>query len=164
MRPILETGFQMNKNSQNIINPEVAEVFDSYPEEIKVKLMYLRQLLLDTAASIDEVGEIEETIRWGEPSYLTPKTKSGSTIRMAWIKSQPNQYAIYFICTTNLVEEFRERYPTEFKYGGNRCIIFNLNDDIPVKELKNCIALALTYHLNKRHEPSVRWGMVEKIT
>ena len=78
--------------SEKIENAEVASVFNSYPQKIRTKLLILRQLILDTAASIEVVGEIEETLKWGEPSYLTPKTKSGSTIRIAWKESQEEQY------------------------------------------------------------------------
>jgi len=148
--------------SKKINKPEVAAIFKSYPQKIRKKLMFLRQLILETAASTEGVGEIEETLKWGEPSYLTPKTKSGSTIRIDWKKSQEDQYAMYFKCTANLVVAFKERYPTEFRFGGNRSIIFNIDDEIPVKELKSCIALALTYHLNKKLEPADRWEMMEK--
>ena len=149
---------------KKIKDPEVAAVFKSYPQKIRRKLMDLRQLILDTATSTGGVGEIEETLKWGEPSYLTPKTKSGSTIRIDWKASQKDQYAMYFKCTANLVETFKKRYPTEFEYGGNRSILFNLDDEIPAKELKSCIAMALTYHRNKKLAPSARWDMVENIT
>ncbi len=154
----------MAKNQNIPIIPEVAAVFDSYPQKIRTKLMILRQLILETAAAIEGVGEIEETLKWGEPSYLTPKTKSGSTIRIAWKKSQREQYSIYFKCTANLVPAFKEKYPKAFKFGGKRSIDFNLDDKVPVKELKKCIALALTYHLNKKLETSARWEMVDKVT
>lgn len=133
-----------------IENPEVSAVFNNYPEKMREKLMFLRQLIFETAAATEGVGELDETLKWGEPSYLTPKTKSGSTVRIDWKKINEGQYAMYFKCTTNLVETFREKYPTEFKFGGNRSIIFNEEDEIPVKELSDCIALALTYHLNKK--------------
>ena len=136
--------------SKKIKNPEVAAVFKSYPKNMREKLTFLRKLIFETAAATEGVGELEETLKWGEPSYLTPKTKSGSTIRIDRIKSQEEQYAMYFKCTTNLVETFREKYPNQFKYGGNRSIIFNEDDEIPVKELSDCISLALTYHLNKK--------------
>jgi hypothetical protein len=154
----------MAKKQSVPINPKVASVFDSYPKNIRTKLLYLRQLILDTAAMIESVGEIEESLKWGEPSYLTPKTKSGSTIRIAWKKSQGEQYSIYFKCTANLVPAFKEKYPEEFIFGGNRSIDFNMDDKVPVKELKNCIALALTYHINKKLETPARWEMVNKFT
>ena len=146
MRGIGASGMK----DRQIENPHVAAVFNNYPETMRKKLMFLRQLIFDTAAATEGVGELEETLKWGEPSYLTPKTKSGSTVRIDWKKSNEDQYAMYFKCTTNLVETFREKYPTEFRYGGNRSIIFNEDDEIPVKELSDCIALALTYHLRKK--------------
>jgi len=95
---------------KKIKNPEVAAVFKSYPRNMREKLMFLRQLILDTAAVTKGVGEIEETLKWGEPSYLTPKTKSGSTIRIDWKKSQEEEYAMYFKCTADIVTAFKERY------------------------------------------------------
>jgi len=153
-----------NISTKKIKNPEVAVVFESYPRKIRTKLMFLRQLVLDTAASIEAVGEIEETLKWGEPSYLTPKTKSGSTIRIAWKERREEEYSIYFKCTANLVPAFKEKYSRVFRFGGDRSIDFHIDDKVPVKELKNCIALALTYHLNKKLEPTLRWEMVEKWT
>jgi hypothetical protein len=35
-------------------------------------------------------------------------------------------------------------------YGGNRSILLNAQDEIPQAALRHCVALALTYHLNKR--------------
>lgn len=133
-----------------IESPEVAAVFNKYPEKMREKLMFLRQLIFETAATTAGVGKLEETLKWGEPSYLTPQTKSGSTVRIDWKKRKEDQYAMYFKCTTNLVERFQKKYPTEFKYGGKRSIIFNEDDEIPVKELSDCIGMALTYHLNKK--------------
>ncbi len=138
------------KNPNKLVNPEVAAVFDGYPRKMREKLLFLRQLILDTAAETEGVGELEETLKWGEPSYLTPKTKSGSTVRIDWKARDPDQYAIYFKCTTNLVESFREKYPEEFQYGGNRSIVFQKDEEVPVRELKDCISMALTYHLRKK--------------
>jgi hypothetical protein len=131
----------------------VAAAFAAYPKPLKPKLLALRRLILDTAKATKGVGALEETLKWGQPSYLTPETKSGSTIRIDQVKSADNQYALYFHCQTNLVETFRELYPTEFSYGGNRCIILDADDEVPKAALRHCVALALTYHLGKR-EPA----------
>jgi len=132
----------------------VEAAFDAYPKPLKPKLLALRRLILDTAKATRGVGALEETLKWGQPSYLTPETKSGSTIRIDRIKSAAGQYAMYFHCQTNLVETFRELYPDEFSYGGNRCIILNAVDDVPEPALRHCVALALTYHLNRRKKPA----------
>ena len=131
-------------------DPAVDAVFSAYPKPIKTKLLALRRLIFDTAEATNGVGRLEETLKWGQPSYLTPETKSGSTIRIDQVKSAANQYAVYFHCQTDLVATFRELYPTELSYGGNRSILLNAEHDIPEPALRHCVALALTYHLNKR--------------
>ena len=65
-----------------IQNPAVAAKFHNYPPQIRPKLMALRKIILETAANTAEVGEIEETLKWGEPAYLTSQSGSGSTIRI----------------------------------------------------------------------------------
>ncbi len=140
----------MKKQKYKFINHEVKEVFKKCDKDVREKLFFLRELIFKVAEQNEGVGELEETLRWNEPSYITKKPKSGSTIRINRIKNS-NNYAMYFNCQTTLVSTFRQIYPTEFKYGGNRSIIFNLNEEVPVKELSHCISLALTYHLNKKN-------------
>ena len=106
-------------------------------------MLYLRQLVLEVASEIPGLGEVVETLKWGEPSYVSPR---GATLRIDWKKSKPNQYAMYFHCKTKLVETFREIYRDQFKFEGNRAIVFSMNDEIPVEELKCCISLSLNYH------------------
>jgi len=128
----------------------VAAAFSSYPKRLRTRLLALRRLILDTAKATRGVGAIEETLKWGQVSYLTTESKSGSTIRIDQVKSEPDGYAIYFHCQTNLVETFRKHYPDKWKYGGNRSILLNVDDEVDVAALRHCIALALTYHLSKR--------------
>jgi uncharacterized protein DUF1801 len=138
------------KPSANSSDCAVDAVFGAYPKPLKTKLLALRRLIFETARATKGVGRLEETLKWGQPSYLTPETKSGSTIRIDQVKPATNRYAVYFHCQTDLVETFRELYPTEFSYGGNRSILLNAEDAIPEQALRHCVALALTYHLNKR--------------
>ena len=131
-------------------NSAVAKVFESYPPHMRRNLMALRKLILETAASIEGVGKIEETLKWGEPAYVTSQSKSGSTVRIDWKKSAPSQYAMYFHCQTNLVETFRTLFPNDFKFEGNRAIVFQEGDIVPTDSLAYCIAAALTYHRSKK--------------
>ena len=130
-------------------NPDVEEKFNTYPPKVRTKLLALRELVFQTAATTDGAGDIEETLKWGEPAYIT-KNKSGSTIRMDWKPKDPDHYAMYFNCQTNLVETFRTLFPNDFKFEGNRALVFSLNDKIPRDALALCINASLTYHLNKR--------------
>ena len=125
----------------------VESVFNSYPQHVKPKMMQLRKLVVDTANEIEELKELEETLKWGEPSYLT---KYGSTIRMDWKEKTPDQFAIYFKCTSRLVPTFKIIYKNKFTFEGDRAIVFYLEDKIPETELKHCIKMALTYHKIKQ--------------
>ena len=131
------------------IDPAVAAVLDSYPKPVKSKLLTLRALILDTARKTEGVGRLEEALKWGQASYLTSESKSGSTVRIDRVKSADDQLAVYFHCQTNLVETFRELYP-ELSFGGNRAILLEADKKLPEAELRHCVALALTYHLGKR--------------
>jgi hypothetical protein len=130
-------------------NPVVAAAFSSYPKRLRMKLLALRRLILDTARTTDGVGVLEETLKWGQVSYLTSESKSGSTIRIDRVKSEPDRVALYFHCQTNLVETFRELYP-DLAYGGNRCILLDATEELPKEALRHCVALALTYHIHRR--------------
>jgi hypothetical protein len=128
---------------------EVAAAFQAYPDAMREKLLRLRHLIFDAALATPGVGALEETLKWGQPSYATAETASGSPIRIDRVKSAPAQYAMYFHCQTNLVATFRELYSGELKFAGNRSILFDRDDRIPVRPLRHCVALALTYHLRK---------------
>lgn len=133
----------MNEIHSKIQNKIVREVFESYRLLVRKKLLFLRELIYAVAAQNSEIGELEECLKWAEPSYLA---KGGSTVRINWKSSSPEHYAIYFNCKTILIETFKELYGDIFCYEGNRAIVFNVNDEIPVIALKHCIELSLNYH------------------
>jgi len=125
------------------VDPRMKDKFDSYPRVIKPKLNALRKLIVQSAKELDTVEDLEETLKWGEPSYLA---KKGSTIRMDWKAKTPDQYQLYFKCTSKLVETFRKVYGNKFKYEKNRALVFDLKDKLPKEEIKQCIKAALQYH------------------
>lgn len=126
-----------------IKSPKVDKVFATYPENVRGKMQFLRELVIETARETDDLEALEETLKWGEPGFVT---KTGSTLRMDWKAKTPNQYAMYFQCTSRLVETFRLVFNNKFQYEGNRAIVFQLDDKVPADELKKCIRASLTYH------------------
>ncbi len=135
---------------QGIDNSDVQYVFDQYAEKTRQKLMKVRQLILDVASNTEGVGIIEETLKWGQISYLTLKSKSGTTIRIDEYQPDTQQIAVFVHCQTSLVETFQHMYPDYFRYEGNRAIIWDELGDEQADILKHFIKLALTYHQRKK--------------
>ncbi|MCK0139851.1 DUF1801 domain-containing protein [Aliiroseovarius sp. F47248L] len=126
-------------------NTAVADVFASFPEDAHSGLLTFRNLIFATANETSGVGRIEETLKWGQPAYLTPDSKSGTTIRLGVPKS--GGFAVYVHCQTTLISEFRSLFPDDFAYDGNRAILFEEGQALPVDPLRLFIKNALTYHL-----------------
>ncbi len=129
---------------------DVAAAFDLFPRAVRSRLMVVRRLIFETAALAEGVGPPTETLKWGEPAYLTAKSRSGSTIRLGWKPAQPNSGKVFFICNTGLVDDFRALFSDELTFEGNRAIIVDGSGLPPVGPLQTCIAMALTYHLRKK--------------
>jgi len=123
------------------MNVDIKQKFISYPAEVSVVLIQVRELILSVAEQ-DGISDLEETLKWGEPSYIS---KSGSTIRFDYKQKSPQQFCIYFNCKTKLIDTFKELYGDTFVYQGNRALVFELNQKLPNKELAHCISLALRY-------------------
>jgi len=124
----------------------VEKAFAAYPPAVRRQFMQLRALIFKTAAELKTVGPLTETLKWGEPAYLTEQSKSGSTIRFNWKAAEPDRLAICFNCQSRLVGYFRERFPHQFDYEGNRAVVVSLKESIPTAELSECLASALQYH------------------
>lgn len=128
-------------------DPRLKTKFNTYPPIVRKRMKHLRKLILEEAMNLDHVQELEETLKWGEPSYLV---KKGSTIRMDWKEKNPDQYALYFKCTSKLVSTFQEVYGDIFTYEKTRALLFPLDQELGVdKEVRSCIRMALSYHLIK---------------
>ena len=128
---------------------QVKAVIDGYPEWVQSPVLRIRQWIFEIAGSDPMIGKIEETLKWGEPSYLTSQTKSGSTIRLAWRAKHPEEFGIFLNCQTTLIDEARSLFPTRLRFEGNRGILFMKNDALPEDEIKLCLDMALTYHKRK---------------
>lgn len=126
---------------------DVRQKFAAYPPLQRMRLLAVRALILEVAAATDGVGRIEETLKWGQPSYLTPETKSGTTIR---IDAHPaGGAALYVNCQTDLVDTYRTHYPA-LTYEGTRAVVIAPDAPLPDKPLRHIVALALTYHARKK--------------
>ncbi|MEO0635661.1 MAG: DUF1801 domain-containing protein [Pseudomonadota bacterium] len=108
----------------------------------------LRNLIGEVAQETDSVGEIEETLKWGQPSFAPKRPKVGSSVRLQ--DNEDGSTGLMFICNTDLVERFRTQYPDQLDFIGNREIRVRELTAANEPALKHCVAMALTYHLSKR--------------
>ena len=107
------------------IPKQTCSAWEGLPEALTEKLLRLRGLILDIASADPDIGPLEETLKWGQPAFLTSDSGSGTTVRI-----------------------HRHKQSTEtLTFDGKRAVVFDVNDDLPVDAVRHCIAMALTYHL-----------------
>lgn len=130
------------------MTPEIQAKFSSYPFAAQKQLEEVRRLIFAVAEE-NALGAVEESLKWGEASYLV---KSGSAIRIDWKPKDPDVIKVYFHCQTSLIETFREIYRQEFDYEGKRAIVLPLTASVFGAPLKHCLQMALKYH-SLKHLP-----------
>ena len=156
-RPLCETGFREPGRSRGALwsggmtrkpPDNVASVVEAYPAAAQQRFHSIRRLIHREADRL-EAGPLTETLKWGEPSFLTEASRTGTTIRLAWKSRSANEMGVYVHCQTSLVDGWRDRFP-ELKFDGNRALLLPLDDDLPEDALLACISDALTHHRRKR--------------
>lgn len=138
----------MTQGAPAFEHPGVAAAFDAFPPGARDRLMQVRRLIFEVAAQTDRVGRIAETLKWGQPAYLTQQTKSGTTIRLGW-GEDGRSMSLFVHCQTSLVDAWRQQYNDQLTFIGNREISIPTHTDLPRAPLQHCIAMALTYHSRK---------------
>ncbi|WP_084591665.1 DUF1801 domain-containing protein [Gilvimarinus agarilyticus] len=128
-------------NLTPFLSDEVEDRFSSYPVKVLPVMLALRELLFSTAKRLN-LTPVEETLKWGEPSYLV---NGGSAVRMDWKAKTPDEYFLFFHCQTKLVDTFRELYAGELVFQGNRAIVLPLDKPLPEQKIAHCVELALRY-------------------
>ncbi|MAN76518.1 DUF1801 domain-containing protein [Pelagibacterium flavum] len=128
------------------VPPDVAQALSRHPARVQEQLRDIRQMIFATASAIEGVGPLTETLKWGEPAYLTEKTRSGTTIRLGVSKLAPDRGAVFFNCRTNLVGNFRANFADSFSFEGNRALIVPASGRLEETPLALCLRAALTYH------------------
>lgn len=127
-------------------NDDVKYVFGGFKSSAREKLLTIRDMIFQQADKNKKIGPIEESLKWGQPSYV-PISKCGSPIRLGIEKNTSDKIGLYVHCGTNLIETFKHIYPDEFNYRGNRGVLFDHSDGLPLEPLRHIISIALTYHL-----------------
>jgi len=124
---------------------QVAAAFDAIPPAAREGLLSLRSLIFEMADDLPNIGRLEEALRWGQPAYLTPVSKSGTTLRLGVPKS--GQFALFVHCQTSLIGDYTTMFPEQDRIEGSRAILFDEADQIDPMRHGWLIRRALTYHL-----------------
>ncbi len=138
----------MTMEAPSFDDTAVEAVFDAFEPEVREGLLSLRAVILEEAVALPEIGQLQETLKWGQPSYLTPDTKAGSTIRLGVPKQ--GGYALYAHCQTTILSDFQAIFGEDFSFEGNRAVIFRAGEEPDTEKLRLLVRSALTYHLAKR--------------
>lgn len=132
-----------------VIPEHTRAAWAGFPQALTEKLIQLRSLVLDVARDDPAIGPLEETLKWGQPAFLTTATGSGTTVRIHGHKRSTDTYALFVHCQTDLIDRYRHLYKDRLTFDGNRALLFDVRDALPVDVLRHCIAMALTYHSRK---------------
>ena len=124
------------------------EAFGAFPEGQRRVLLGARDLVLAAAAGDGRIGPLTETLKWGEPAYLTEATGSGSTLRLGVTRGD-RAPAMFVNCRTTLVEEIRARCDG-FGYEGTRAVLLPREIAAGADAVRHAAHLVLTYHLRRR--------------
>lgn len=133
--------------SEGVIPQDVAGVVAGFPDAAQDVFARLRGFVFEAAAE-RSVGPLEETLKWGEPAYLTTRARTGTTVRLAWKARKPDHFQVLFHCGTRMIDMCRTRFP-DMAFAGNRAILIPLDMPLPEDALRACFGLSLTYNQEK---------------
>ena len=128
------------------ISAPVKAAITAWPDTGRAHGLRLRELIYETARDAGS-DPVEETLKWGQPSFSNGK--SGTPLRLGYQADAVNPVRLYVHCSTDLIDQCRSRFDN-LTYEKNRAICLSDADPLPEGPLRACIALALTYHINKK--------------
>ncbi len=126
----------------------VTELIDAWPDAPRTQLLACRALFLDVAKEA-EVGRLDETLKWGQPSWRPARRNTGSTLRAYWFAKDPAFLSLYVDCKSNLATRMRDLYPDLPRNDGRRHLAIDLGAPLPEQALRHLAAMTFTYHRTK---------------
>lgn len=118
----------------------IAAAFDLPDARARAGLLALRDLILETAKTLPDIGPVEEALRWGQPSYIS---REGTPLRLGVPKSA--RFGLFVHCQSRVIPNYLERYPAWDRIEGTRAVLFDRPDQIEPLRHGWLIRHALTY-------------------
>ena len=128
---------------------DILNQIDRWPETAQQHLLALRALFHEVAQDAG-IGPLDESLKWGQPSWRPRKARMGTTLRLNWSPDAPAHLAAYVDCKTDLASQMSTRFPGQFHYAGRRAMSFALAQPMPEAALRQLALLTFTYHRAKR--------------
>ncbi|WP_299042453.1 hypothetical protein [uncultured Tateyamaria sp.] len=133
----------------NMTPPDFLARIETWPQPAQTQFVKLRQIVHDVATSA-EIGPLDESLKWGQPSWRPKRARVGSTLRVDWSPSTPDRLLAFVDCKTNLAAQMDTRFPGQFHNDGRRALGFDLDKPLDEDAVWQLVHLTLTYHRAKR--------------
>ena len=124
---------------------QVSTFFDLLDAESRRSLMEIRSLIFAEAASLPDPADVEESLKWGEPSYRLAGRNRGKAVRINRHKSGMGKIALFFHCRTGLVEQFREQLGDSVAFEGNRAVVLQGGPLLDTGIVRHLVHQAFSY-------------------
>jgi hypothetical protein len=120
----------------------VADAFTAFPPQVRLRMLLLRtQIYL--AADESQTAPVAESLKWGQPSYLT---STGTPIRLGWKADRPDTCQALVHCQTDLISQWRMIFRDAFTYEGTRAVNIPVTEDISLLAFQKMAQMAHLYH------------------
>lgn len=124
---------------------DVQAVYDACPPPVRHGLHQLRGLILAQADLMPQIGPVTESLRWGQPAFLTLDSGAACSLRIGPVKGQG--FGLFVHCQTGLIAAFAAGAGVGLRFGGTRAVLFDPSDRIDPAQISVLIGQALGYHL-----------------
>ncbi len=123
---------------------KIKAAFLNFDRAARSSLLAARHLILSMTDKLDRVSSIEESLKWGQPSYA-PVPKTGTPIRLGVTKTGAPTMFVH--CQTTLVSDLEADNAHGLKTIDNRAVLLPSGDLADHPGLLNFVRLAFTYHV-----------------
>lgn len=118
----------------------------SWPQAAQQALWTCRHLFHDIAQNRG-LGRLDETLKWGQPSWRPARPRTGSTLRLNWDAGAPSHLAFFVDCKTDLAARMYSLYPDLPDNDGRRRVAVDLTAPLPEQAIAHLAEMTFSYHL-----------------
>lgn len=126
----------------------------SWPDPAQ-KAAWACRTLFHEIAKKNDLGPLDESLKWGQPAWRPRRPRTGSTLRMTWSATSTDTLAFFVDCKTDLAARMRDVYPDLTRNDGRRQLGVDLTAPLPEQAIAHLAQMTFTYHRTKRAAASM---------